>query len=91
MAYGLLANIMLVPVKSPIKDAALGLSDDDAGAGYNRARQQVLAANIELLELHYTVKQGHNGSKPTALPDPSCTCGAPPATRSSRCATSSSQ
>lgn len=52
-----------------IKDAAVGLSDDEVGAGYNRARQGCMAAGIELLELHHMTKRGANGATPTALAD----------------------
>ena len=52
-----------------LKDAAVGLSDDDVGAGYNRARQMLLAAGVELVENHHTVKRGANGGKPTSLAD----------------------
>ncbi|MGF6821877.1 hypothetical protein M2317_000763 [Microbacterium sp. ZKA21] len=56
-------------VVDSLKDAALGLTDDEGGAGYNRARQFALAAGIELIELHHMVKNGANGSKPTRLAD----------------------
>ena len=52
-----------------LKDAAVGLSDDTVGAGYNRARQLCLAAGIEVAELHHMVKRGANGGKPTSLAD----------------------
>lgn len=52
-----------------LKDAALGLTDDEVGAGYNRARQNALAAGVELLELHHVVKRGANGSRPNTLAD----------------------
>ncbi|HET8601758.1 MAG TPA: AAA family ATPase [Segeticoccus sp.] len=52
-----------------IKDAAIGLSDDEVGAGYNRARQLCLANGVEVLELHHMVKKGANGTKPTTLAD----------------------
>ena len=56
-------------VVDSLKDAAVGLSDDEVGAGYNRARQMAIAAGIEVLELHHTVKRGANGGKPTTLAD----------------------
>ena len=40
-----------------LKDAAVGLSDDVVGAGYNRARQILLSRGVELVELHHTVKR----------------------------------
>ncbi len=52
-----------------LKDVALGLSDDESGAGYNRARQIALVHGIELIELHHQVKRGANGGKPTSLAD----------------------
>lgn len=39
-----------------LKDAAVGLSDDEVGAGYNRARQLVLAAGIQVVEVHHNRK-----------------------------------
>jgi replicative DNA helicase len=39
-----------------IKDAALGLSDDEVGAGYNRARQLACSGGVQLLELHHPRK-----------------------------------
>jgi hypothetical protein len=52
-----------------IKDAAVGLSNDEVGAGYNRARQMCIAAGVQVLELHHMVKKGDQGSKPTSLAD----------------------
>lgn len=52
-----------------LKDAAIGLSDDEVGAGYNRARQLALANGVEMVELHHLVKRGANGTKPTTLAD----------------------
>lgn len=52
-----------------IKDAAIGLSDDDVGAGYNRARQLLLANGIQLAEAHHTVKRGAGGGPPTTVAD----------------------
>ena len=56
-------------VVDSIKDAAIGLSNDEVGAAYNQARQYVLAAGIQMLELHHLVKRGPNGAKPTQLAD----------------------
>lgn len=47
-----------------LKDAAVGLSKDEVGAGYNRARQLALAEGIQIVELHHTVKNGADGHKP---------------------------
>lgn len=52
-----------------LKDAAIGLSDDVVGAGYNRARQMVLEAGVQVLELHHTVKRGANGGEPNTIAD----------------------
>jgi hypothetical protein len=43
-----------------IKDAALGLSEDEVGAGYNRARQHLLATGRQLAECHHTTKRGRH-------------------------------
>lgn len=56
-------------VLDSIKDAAIGLSDDAVGAGYNRARQMLLADGRELLELHHTVKRNAAGGAPTSAAD----------------------
>jgi DNA polymerase III delta prime subunit len=50
-----------------MKDAAIGLSKDEVGAGYNRARQIALAAGHQLVELHHTVKSGADGGKPNNI------------------------
>lgn len=52
-----------------LKDAAIGLTEDEVGAGYNRARQTALAAGVQVLELHHVVKRGANGARPTTLAD----------------------
>jgi AAA domain len=52
-----------------LKDAAIGLTDDEVGAGYNRARQTALRAGIQLLELHHQIKRGPGGGIPDALAD----------------------
>lgn len=56
-------------VVDSIKDAALGVSDDKVGAGYNRARQRLLTAGVELLELHHLIKRNAAGGKPKELED----------------------
>ena len=45
-----------------VKDAALGLSSDEVGAAYNRARQYVIADGCELCDSHHAVKRGPNGA-----------------------------
>lgn len=52
-----------------LKDAALKLSDDETGAGWNRARQNVTAAGIEVLELHHPRKEQSDNKKPATLAD----------------------
>ena len=52
-----------------LKDAALGLTDDEVGAAYNRARQLALREGVQLIELHHLVKRGIGGGKPTTLGD----------------------
>jgi GTPase SAR1 family protein len=52
-----------------LKDAAIGLSEDEVGAAYNRARQLALVNGIEVVELHHQVKRGNNGGKPNTLAD----------------------
>lgn len=41
-----------------LKDAFLGLTDDEAAAAWNRARQGALAGGIDVCELHHTRKMG---------------------------------
>jgi hypothetical protein len=64
------ANADAVCVDS-IKDAAIGLSDDAVGAGWNRARQLVLAEGIDDLELHHLRKAPSNARSagPVGLDD----------------------
>lgn len=52
-------------VVDSLKDAAVGLTDDEVGAGYNRARQTAVAAGVEVLELHHNRKSinGVKGAK----------------------------
>ncbi|WP_202421838.1 AAA family ATPase [Gordonia sp. SID5947] len=52
-------------VVDSIKDAAVGLSEDRVGAEYNRARQKVLTAGIDVLELHHMVKKAGDGPPKT--------------------------
>ncbi|MDI6518129.1 bifunctional DNA primase/polymerase [Streptomyces coelicoflavus] len=56
-------------VVDSLKDAAIGLSDDEVGAGWNRARQFTLREGVQVLELHHTVKRGANGAEPNTLAD----------------------
>lgn len=43
-------------VVDSLKDAFIGLTDDEAAAGWNRARQLCIAAGVEVLELHHIRK-----------------------------------
>jgi hypothetical protein len=52
-----------------IKDAAIGLSDDAVGAGYNRARQKALAEGVQVFEAHHMIKRGPNGAVPNTMAD----------------------
>lgn len=52
-----------------LKDAAIGLSDDETGAGWNRARQHAIAAGCEVLELHHNIKRNPNGGAPNSIAD----------------------
>lgn len=56
-------------VLDSVKDAAIGVSKDEVGAGYNRARQLLLAEGIQLLELHHVVKNSAAGGPPNRLAD----------------------
>jgi hypothetical protein len=67
MAEDLGARVVVV---DSLKDAAIGLSDDQVGASYNRARQALLHSGVQLLELHHVVKRGTNPNGPiTAVAD----------------------
>lgn len=58
-----------VVIIDSLKDAVVGLTDDAVAAGYNRARQTLLAAGIDLLELHHMRKTGDGGARPNTLAD----------------------
>lgn len=45
-----------------LKDAAIGLTDDEVGAGWNRARQRAIAAGVQVVELHHN-RKAVNGAK----------------------------
>jgi replicative DNA helicase len=64
MAEAVAATTVVV---DSIKDAAIGLSDDDVGGGWNRARQKCLRAGIQVAELHHQRKaaQGSHGHRLT--------------------------
>jgi hypothetical protein len=56
-------------VVDSLKDAAVGLTDDEVASGYNRARQLAVTAGVQVLELHHLVKRGADGKAPTTLAD----------------------
>lgn len=51
-----------------LKDMAVGISDDEVGAGLNRAIQLCIADGIEVAGLHHQ-RKAQNGNKPKALED----------------------
>ena len=54
-------------VVDSLKDAAIGLTDDVVGAGWNRARQAAIVAGVQLVELHHSRKlaQGATAGQPS--------------------------
>lgn len=50
-----------------LKDAAVGLKEDEVGARYNRARQHLVAQGVELAELHHSTKANTQGASPTSI------------------------
>lgn len=52
-----------------VKDIAMRLSDDEVGAAYNKARQHLVANDIQLCELHHTVKRNATGGIPSTIAD----------------------
>ena len=52
-----------------LKDAAMGLSSEEGGGGYNRARQRCIQNGIDVVELHHQRKTGENGGKPKTISD----------------------
>ncbi len=52
-----------------LKDAVVGLVADEVAASYNRARQNLLARDIDLCELHHMVKRNVNGGIPSGIAD----------------------
>lgn len=51
-----------------LKDVALGISDDEIGAGLNSSIQQALAEGVEVCALHHQ-RKGKDGAKPKTLED----------------------
>lgn len=68
LALAQLAEADVIIIDS-VKDAAVGLSEDEVAAAYNRARQNCLANGVQVLELHHMVKRGAGGGKPKELAD----------------------
>lgn len=60
------ADVLII---DSVKDAAVGLSEDEVAAAYNRGRQNCLANGVQVLELHHMVKRGAGGNKPKELAD----------------------
>lgn len=56
-------------VVDSLKDAALKLSDDEGGSGWNRARQTALQAGVQVIELHHPRKAQDGNRKPNKLDD----------------------
>lgn len=52
-----------------LKDAAVGLSDDEVGSGFNRAVQTCLANGVEVIGAHHQRKAQTGGTKPKTLDD----------------------
>jgi replicative DNA helicase len=51
-----------------LKDAAVGLSDDEVGAGWNRAAQTLLAEGDDLVVLHHQ-RKAQPGNRPNSIDD----------------------
>jgi hypothetical protein len=47
-----------------VKDAAIKLTDDEVGAGFNQAVQRALVRGVEVAGLHHHVKRGTDGKTP---------------------------
>ena len=57
-----------VVIVDSLKDAALGLSKDEVGAAYNRARQALLNSGRQIAELHH-IKKVNRESGPVSIDD----------------------
>jgi replicative DNA helicase len=51
-----------------LKDMAIGISDDEVGAGLNRGIQAAIAEGVEVVALHHQ-RKGQGGTKPKGLED----------------------
>lgn len=67
-ALASMAYVRTVVVDS-LKDAALNLSDDEVGGGWNRARQTCLKAGVDLIEVHHQRKAPSGGRTAKASMD----------------------
>ncbi len=47
-----------------LKDAAIGLSDDEVGAGLNQAFQTALVGGVQVFGMHHQTKRGAGGTGP---------------------------
>lgn len=52
-----------------LKDAAVGLADDEVGSGFNRAVQTALAEGVEVIGAHHQRKGQQGGPKPKSIDD----------------------
>lgn len=52
-----------------LKDAAVGLADDEVGSGFNRAIQTCLANGVEVIGAHHQRKGQQGGPKPKHIDD----------------------
>ncbi|MGW0841433.1 AAA family ATPase [Streptomyces sp. NPDC002787] len=52
-----------------LKDAAIGLTSDEVGAGYNRSRQLAIAGGVEIFEAHHQTKRSATGGRPDGIED----------------------
>jgi replicative DNA helicase len=68
LAQAAAADVIVI---DSLKDAALGLVNDEVGAAVNRAIQTVLVAGIDVIVLHHQTKRSGSGDggKPTSLAD----------------------
>jgi replicative DNA helicase len=57
-----------IVILDSLKDATVGLTDDDIGAGINSAMQHVLADGRDVGVIHHQ-RKSNQGSKPTSLED----------------------
>jgi len=70
LAMALATQAQVVVIDS-LKDAALGLTNDEVGAAVNRSIQGCLANGVDVLVLHHQTKRSGSGDggKPTTLAD----------------------